>query len=334
MPNFVSHITLQIVNLMMNAAIDAQSGPLLSALDPKTNPLVTIAVPVFNGERTLCAAVESILAQTYGNLEVILCDNASTDRTEQLCRKYASYDTRVRYHRNVENIGQTRNFRRALELSTGEYFTWTCADDVRPACAVEHLAKALREHPASVMAHGPVIAKGNNFEVHVSNRMNLLSSSAANRIRTFTKNIRHNSMIHGLYRRNALKNVVLGPHYGQDYLFCLQVCLMGPVEYVEQPMIIFSERGSEPSIGAMGRQDPLTLLDMLKGRGTKGKCLTVLEMGVRYFLRQPQLPLRERITAVLAHLSAFGRMYPSSLLMDVVSMLLNPLRGRPQWPGS
>ena len=78
------------------------------------------------------------------------------------------------------------------------------------------------------MAHGPVIAKGKGFEVEVSNEMDLSSASAADRIRTFTRGIRHNSMIHGLYRRSALKEVILGAHYGQDYLFCLQVCLWAP----------------------------------------------------------------------------------------------------------
>ena len=292
-----------------------------------------MAVPVYNGERTLCHAIESIRAQTYMNLEILVCDNASTDGTSELCQKYAAEDSRMRYYQNSENIGQTRNFRRALELATGEYFMWSCADDARPITAIEHLLKALVKNPSSVMAHGPVIAKGKDFEVEVSNEMDLSSSSAAERIRTFTRGIRHNSMIHGLYRRSALKEVILGAHYGQDYLFCLQVCHVGPVVYVKHPMIIFNERGVGPSIDPIGQQN-LTLRGVVRRRGTKRKCVTVLIIGSRYLLKRRAIPLGQRVAAVAAHLATFGLMYRRGLMMDAVSFFLRPLGGPPQWTGS
>jgi glycosyltransferase involved in cell wall biosynthesis len=296
-------------------------------------PLVTVAVPVYNGERTLCNAIESIQAQTYLNLEIVVCDNGSTDGTHKLCRHYANQDPRVRYYRNSENIGQTRNFQRALELATGEYFMWSCADDARPRNAIKHLVKALVENPDSVMAHGPVIAKGTDFEIEVSNEMDLMSPSAAARIRAFTRGIRHNSMIHGLYRRSVLKDVILGAHYGQDYLFCLQVCHIGPVQYIRHPMIIFHERGSRPSIDPMGQQN-LTFRSVVARRGTKRKCLTVLLIGSRYLLKRRDIPFRQRVEAVAAHLSNFCLVYRRGLVMDAVSFFMRPLSGPPQWTGS
>jgi glycosyltransferase involved in cell wall biosynthesis len=299
-----------------------------------TEPLVTVAVPVYNGRLTLRNTIESIRAQTYSNLEILICDNASTDGTKELCRQYEIEDSRVRYYWNPKNIGQTKNFHRTLQLATGEFFMWTCADDARPIKAIEHLVKALIEKPGSVMAHGAVIAKGKDFEVQVSNEMDLSSESATERIRTFTSGIQHNSMIHGLYRRNALKEVILGAHYGQDYLFCLQVCLVGPVEYVQFPMIIFYEKGGAPSLDPMGQPRGLTLRHLLRGHGTKGKCLTVLFIGTRYLLKQRKIPMSQRMSAVAAHVSTFGRMYRRGLVMDTVSLLLRPLRGLPQWSGS
>jgi hypothetical protein len=211
---------------------------------------------------------------------------------------------------------------------------WSCADDRRPEAAIEHLVNALIRNPRSVMAHGPVIAKGKDFTVEVSNEMDLSSPSPAARIRAFTRGIRHNSMIHGLYRRSALKEVILGAHYGQDYLFCLQVCLLGSVEYVHHPMIMFHERGTAPSIGAMGQPPAFTLRDVLRRRGTKGKCLTVFLTGIKYLLTHRHISPSRRVAAVAAHLSAFGRLHQSSLIMDALSLLLHPLRGRSQWPGS
>ena len=91
--------------------------------------ILSIGVPVFNGEPYLAQSLETILRQTFTNLEVIVSDNASTDRTGEICRSYAARDKRIRYSRNLTNIGPLPNFRRVLELATGEYFMWAACDD-------------------------------------------------------------------------------------------------------------------------------------------------------------------------------------------------------------
>src|SRR5216683_3445975 len=86
-----------------------------------STPRVSIGLPVYNGERFLPPAIDSLLAQTFKDFELILSDNASTDRTEQICRDYAACDPRVRYFRNETNIGPLRNFLRVVELSSAEF---------------------------------------------------------------------------------------------------------------------------------------------------------------------------------------------------------------------
>src|SRR5438067_368718 len=93
-------------------------------------PLVSIGMPVYNGERHLAEALESALAQDHAHLEIIVSDNASSDATPDLGRRYAQTDRRVRYHRNAANVGAAANFRRALALARGRYFTWLAHDDV------------------------------------------------------------------------------------------------------------------------------------------------------------------------------------------------------------
>ena len=95
----------------------------------KSGELVSIGLPVYNGDRYLAEAIESILAQTYDNIELIICDNASTDRTQGICEAFQRRDHRVRYVRNPENIGGNRNFRKTFELSRGRYFKWASHDD-------------------------------------------------------------------------------------------------------------------------------------------------------------------------------------------------------------
>ena len=76
--------------------------------NPSVPPRVCIGLPVYNGEATLEEALESLLAQTYANFEVIICDNASTDATREICERFVARDPRLRYERNSSNIGADR----------------------------------------------------------------------------------------------------------------------------------------------------------------------------------------------------------------------------------
>ena len=91
---------------------------------------ISVAIPVYNGEKYLGAAIGSILAQTFHHFELIISDNASTDRTAAICREFAARDARIRYHRQPRNFGAAANFNRSHELATGEYFKWAAHDDL------------------------------------------------------------------------------------------------------------------------------------------------------------------------------------------------------------
>src|SRR5438034_9026734 len=84
-------------------------------------PRVSVGMPVYNGERYVAEAVDSLLAQTYEDFELIICDNASTDRTGEIARSYAARDTRVRYARHEKSLGAGGNLRRGLALASAEY---------------------------------------------------------------------------------------------------------------------------------------------------------------------------------------------------------------------
>jgi glycosyltransferase involved in cell wall biosynthesis len=115
-------------------------------------PRVSVGVPVYNGENYLAHAVDSLLGQTFQDLEVIISDNASTDRTEEIGRAYASRDPRVRYYRNDANRGAVWNHNRVFELARGEFFKWNSADDYCGPEFVDRCVLALDEDPSAVMA--------------------------------------------------------------------------------------------------------------------------------------------------------------------------------------
>ncbi len=115
-------------------------------------PRVTVGVPVYNAEAFLEHTLDSLLAQTFDDFEIIVSDNGSTDRTEEICRTYAATHPRIRYHRHEVNRGAAWNHNRLFELARGEFFKWNSADDL---CAPEFLARcvaALDDQPGAVLA--------------------------------------------------------------------------------------------------------------------------------------------------------------------------------------
>lgn len=114
------------------------------------HPRISFAIPVRNGENHIGRALESLLAQDFGDFEVVICDNASTDGTADIIQRYIGRDKRIRYSRNAENIGQIENFNRVFELSRGEYFRWMGADDwLEPSYARKCVA-AIDDRPEAV----------------------------------------------------------------------------------------------------------------------------------------------------------------------------------------
>ncbi len=94
-----------------------------------SEPLVSIGLPVRNGETTVATAIRSILSQDHSRLELVISDNASDDGTEEICRAFAASDPRVRYYKQPENVGLINNFVRVLDLAQGTYFKWLGDDD-------------------------------------------------------------------------------------------------------------------------------------------------------------------------------------------------------------
>lgn len=117
-------------------------------------PLVTIGVPVYNGERYLERTIESLRAQTYTELELLIADNASTDATHEICARLAALDKRIRVIRHPTNIGAPRNWNSLVGEARGKYFKWATANDVCAPEMVERCVAALEANSGAVLCHG------------------------------------------------------------------------------------------------------------------------------------------------------------------------------------
>src|SRR5688500_18206971 len=116
-------------------------------------PRVSIGMPVRNGQKYIREAIDSILAQTFTDWELIVCDNASTDATEQIVRDFAAGGPRSRYHRNPAVLGPAANHNLGVELSRGEYFRWHAHDDMIAPRYLDECVKALDADPSIVCVY-------------------------------------------------------------------------------------------------------------------------------------------------------------------------------------
>jgi glycosyltransferase involved in cell wall biosynthesis len=116
-------------------------------------PKLSIGLPVYNGENYLEESLDALLGQTYKDFELILSDNASTDSTADICRRYEKQDERIRYIRQSRNIGAAPNHNFVFKQSRGELFKWASADDLYAHDLLQHCVDALDEYPDVVLAH-------------------------------------------------------------------------------------------------------------------------------------------------------------------------------------
>jgi glycosyltransferase involved in cell wall biosynthesis len=117
------------------------------------NHRLTIGLPVYNGEDFLTESLESLLGQTYDDFELIISDNASTDRTAEICKQYAKVDSRIRYIRQDYNIGLVRNEQFVMRQAAGELFKLAAHDDLYARDLLKKCIEALDAHPKVVVAH-------------------------------------------------------------------------------------------------------------------------------------------------------------------------------------
>jgi glycosyltransferase involved in cell wall biosynthesis len=116
-------------------------------------PRVSIGLPVYNGENYVSESLDTLLAQTFTDFELIISDNASTDGTEEICRSYADNDSRIHYLRQPHNIGAAPNHNILVQQARGELFKWAAHDDLYAPDLIARCIAALDEYPELVLSH-------------------------------------------------------------------------------------------------------------------------------------------------------------------------------------
>lgn len=204
-------------------------------------PLVALGLPVYNGENYLAQALESLLAQTYTDFEIILSDNGSTDGTEAICRAYAARDPRIRYVRESRNRGVFWNFNRTFELSRSPLFRWTAHDDLCAPTLLQRCVEAMRERPAAVLCYPRTRIIGVDGEPKFEYGKRL-RSDAPDPARRFHEEISEDHAcyhIFGLIRSDVLKRTsLMGAYAGADRNLLAELALLGPFYEIPEPLFM------------------------------------------------------------------------------------------------
>jgi glycosyltransferase involved in cell wall biosynthesis len=194
-------------------------------------PRVSIGLPVYNGENFLADAIGSVLTQSYGDLELVICDNASTDRTETIARDFAGQDTRVRYFRNERNLGAAPNYNRTWHESRGSLFKWLSHDDRLTPTYVEATVAALDSAPDAVLCNSVVDYIDERGQVFATYDSGLAAASGADPVERFAAMVlRSHSCVDffGMTRRSAMEDSLLhASFHGADRAYLAQMALRG-----------------------------------------------------------------------------------------------------------
>ena len=212
-------------------------------------PLVSIGLPVRNGEQHLVEAARSVLDQDYGRLELLISDNASEDGTEEICRQLARADTRVRYHRHPHDIGLVPNFNSVLHHARGTYFKWIGDDDRLAPTYVSRCAKVLDDDPELILVTTQQAHVGADGTVESASYdgTRLRSARPVERFTELLRLLNESRLLldplYGMVRRAPVAQVPRPIMLFEDQIFAARLALAGPFGHVGE---VLSFRRAKP----------------------------------------------------------------------------------------
>lgn len=183
-------------------------------------PLVSILIPVYNVEEFLPKCLDSVLSQTYKNLQIVLVDDGSSDNSWSICERYAASDKRVEiHHQDNRGVAVARNV--LLSHIKGQYVLFVDSDDWVEPNMVEFLVNLLQEKDADMSVCGSVI--NDCFVSNIYEERRYLRNEAVERF-LIHKEFR-GSLWNKLIKVNLLHNLsfTINVNYGEDALFCWDV---------------------------------------------------------------------------------------------------------------
>ncbi len=227
----------------------------------RKQPRVSLGMPLYNAEKYLKQAFDSLLGQTFDDFEIVISDNASTDGTEAICRAYMKHEPRIRYQRADKNQGSIWNFNQVFELSRGELFKWAAYDDLLHPTFLEECVSALDADESVMWVHpltvhidergeiippesDPTIPDGHDCHTLITRAEGTERRDSVHPHERFANVLLGTtwcSDAYGLYRSHALRKTRMHlAVYGSEKVLSGELSLQG--QFAEIPKVLFFER--------------------------------------------------------------------------------------------
>jgi glycosyltransferase involved in cell wall biosynthesis len=245
-------------------------------------PLVSIGLPVYNGDLFLRGAIDSLLAQSHTNLELIISDNASTDGTAAIAKEYAARDPRVRYFRQPSNTGAARNWNFVATRARGKYMKWASANDYCDRAMFGACVKRLESDPRAVLCYGTtrLVDEVTGAVRPYDGDLSLLDERPSARLARLWAEMKLNNAISGLIRMEVLHRTGLIRFYaGGDLVLMAELAMAGMFILLPDPFLY--RRIGEHTLSS--HLTDAELRQFLNPQARSGAGLDLLRMNIDYF---------------------------------------------------
>ena len=217
---------------------------------------VSVGVPVFNGEKYLKTSLDSLVKQTYKNLEIIISDNGSTDKTKDICEQFAKCYENIHYYRCEKNRGLAWNHNNTFYLSTGGYFFWFSYDDILHEEYIEKCVDIYTKYSGISVVYSKIkIIDKLGYTIPMKeNALDLFACNIYNRFKLCLSPMQYYHSIHyGIIKRDILSKIkLLDDSLGADRCFVARLSLMGKIYQI--PEYLFFRRRHENNFGTIHKE--------------------------------------------------------------------------------
>ncbi len=200
----------------------------------ENQPLVSVGIPTYNRASTLVKSIESVLQQTYRNIEIVISDNASTDDTQSICEKFCNHDQRIIYIRQKTNLGAANNFKAVLEAAKGEYFMWLGDDDWISQDYIFECMNVFTQNLSYTLVAGLSNYYSGEKYLGEGAVINLEDANKCDRLLSYYRQVSDNGVFYGLMRKEDIANIPMRITIGADWLMIATLAFLGKVKTISK----------------------------------------------------------------------------------------------------
>ncbi len=210
-----------------------KSGRSEQLKETENQPLVSIGLPTYNGEKRITSTLTTLLNQHYPNLEVLISDNCSSDNTEAVCTEFCKTNRAFKYFRQEENIGIIPNFEFVLGKATGDFFMWVADDDSLEPGILQKYVDFLVSHSDYSLVSGVIRYWSDSIPVFDETNFGIEHASGDARVISYYSKVKHGAIFYGLMPMEVAKTIKLKNRMGEDWHVVSKIAYLGRIKMLK-----------------------------------------------------------------------------------------------------